>query len=78
MSDITTNRGMQAVAESDFVRMVWPSLDHTARSRAVRARLRPSDPLRSVLLELLEGPTVRIADGLVFVDRGSRARRRRR
>jgi hypothetical protein len=54
------------------------SLDHAARWRAVRARLNPHDALRRTLLELIEGPVVRITDAVVFADRGHRARERRR
>jgi hypothetical protein len=64
--------------ERAFVRGLWPLLDHEARWHAVLAgkRLRARDPLRPVLLELLKGPTVRAVDGIVFTDRGHRARRR--
>jgi hypothetical protein len=83
VSNITPRRAEQDVGiltEAGFVRRGWPFLDHEARWHAVQAglRLRAHDPLRHTLLDLLEGPVVRVSDGLVFADRGHRAREPRR
>jgi hypothetical protein len=77
VTSIDPPRG-QAAGEAEFVRRAWPLMDHAARWRAVRARLNPHDALRRTLLELIEGPVVRITDAVVFADRGHRARERRR
>jgi hypothetical protein len=79
MSDTPAPLGAQD-AERAFVRGMWPLLDHKARWDAVQAgrRLSSNDPLRRVLLELLGVNVVRCCDGLVFADRGHRAREPRR